>query len=457
MPKPPSLLLIYTIILLEGFVTVSVQILTIRQLIPFVGNSVTVTSLIIGIFLLCLAKGYLQGGRVSKDHTETLVRNFLFAGIILVLGFSYPFLYNFFGFFSYTLKIHLLWCLTIYLLLVIAPLVYLLGQTVPITMHLYRDNGSVSKVGADVLHLSTIGSFLGAVLTSLLCMRFLGVANTIMLNFVILWFLITMLVFHSNKQWPQFMTATLCIAMGIYLHLHFEKNFFIATTEFANYQVYDHTYKGREGRLLSINHSASSFIDKEQRGFEYAERLKHILQERGTKGQQILVLGAGGFVMGADDPDNTYTYVDIDPQLPIIAKKHFINDINGKVVIEDARKYLLETDTQYDIIINDAFSNRKTVPMHLTTQAYHELVKAHLKPGGIAMYNWIINPWLNDNFSQGIDNTLRAVFNTCITSAISHRQDTNNVLYMCYEQPNRSQTIYTDNDNRNAFDALKVH
>ena len=43
------------IIFLEGFVSISVEILAIRQLIPMVGNSVIVTSLIIGIFLLFLA------------------------------------------------------------------------------------------------------------------------------------------------------------------------------------------------------------------------------------------------------------------------------------------------------------------------------------------------------------------------------------------------------------------
>lgn len=54
--------LLYGILILEGFVTISVEILTIRQLIPFYGNSVIITSIIIGIFLLFLAFGYWRGG-----------------------------------------------------------------------------------------------------------------------------------------------------------------------------------------------------------------------------------------------------------------------------------------------------------------------------------------------------------------------------------------------------------
>ena len=48
----------------------------IRQLIAFVGNSIIVTSLIIGVFLLCLAYGYRAGGRQCTALLAILRRNF---------------------------------------------------------------------------------------------------------------------------------------------------------------------------------------------------------------------------------------------------------------------------------------------------------------------------------------------------------------------------------------------
>ena len=57
-------ILLFLIIFIEGFVSVAVEILTIRQLIPFAGSNVVVTSLIIGIFLLFLSIGYWRGGKV---------------------------------------------------------------------------------------------------------------------------------------------------------------------------------------------------------------------------------------------------------------------------------------------------------------------------------------------------------------------------------------------------------
>lgn len=64
------------IILIEGFVSISVEILAIRQLLPVAGGSVIVTSLIIGVFLLFLALGYKQGGKLHINPKKVLQTNF---------------------------------------------------------------------------------------------------------------------------------------------------------------------------------------------------------------------------------------------------------------------------------------------------------------------------------------------------------------------------------------------
>ena len=84
--------LLITILLLEGFVTISVEVLTIRQLIPVVGNTVIVTSLIIGVFLLFLALGYYRGGFYRANYRQVLIKNFIFAMLLLGFGLSYYFI-----------------------------------------------------------------------------------------------------------------------------------------------------------------------------------------------------------------------------------------------------------------------------------------------------------------------------------------------------------------------------
>lgn len=59
----PFYYLLPIIIVVEGFVSIATEILTIRQLLPVAGGSVIVTSIVIGIFLLFLAMGYQHGGK----------------------------------------------------------------------------------------------------------------------------------------------------------------------------------------------------------------------------------------------------------------------------------------------------------------------------------------------------------------------------------------------------------
>ena len=92
--KNPNIILI--VIFLEGFVSISIEILTIRQVIPVAGTSIIVTSLIIGIFLLFLAIGYWRGGLYRDNFTSILRRNFIIAAGLMGIGISYPFIAYFF-------------------------------------------------------------------------------------------------------------------------------------------------------------------------------------------------------------------------------------------------------------------------------------------------------------------------------------------------------------------------
>ena len=72
----PNSLWIAIIILLEGFVTIAIEVLTLRQLSPFFGTSVVTSSCIIGFFLFFLACGYYKGGLIHSDWCEKLSSNY---------------------------------------------------------------------------------------------------------------------------------------------------------------------------------------------------------------------------------------------------------------------------------------------------------------------------------------------------------------------------------------------
>ena len=69
------------VLFLEGFVSVSLQMLMMRQLVPFIGSSVVVSSLVVGFFLGSLALGYAVGGRVKENHIAKLINNLTISSI----------------------------------------------------------------------------------------------------------------------------------------------------------------------------------------------------------------------------------------------------------------------------------------------------------------------------------------------------------------------------------------
>ena len=448
--NPISLL---TIILIEGFITISVEILTIRQLIPKVGNSVIVTSLIIGVFLLFLALGYQKGGTYRKNYTAILKRNFIISTAILGVGLSYAFITLLFHMVEYHLHTNAMVPLTIYLLLITSPLVYLLGQTVPITTNLFKETAHIGTISGRVLSLSTLGSFLGSVLTSLLLMNYFGVAWTVFINYALLAGLTLLL---CNKFSRHIITITALIVIGMisyYLNISIEQAFFIKTNAYNNYQI----EQTKRGKMLILNDSSSSLLTPENKGFDYLELIKKILfQDLKITDKTILVLGAGGFTLSAENTyGNHFIYNDIDPGIKRVVTKHYLNPIKGSFIHKDARNFLNNSKQRFDVIVSDTFSNRTSIPFHLVTKEYFTTLKNHLTENGIVLMNIIANPMYTDNYSKRIDNTIRTVFNHCIATPTHYVTANSNIVYMCSKgESTADRMIYTDNKNQATLDYM---
>ena len=290
--------MLFTILLLEGFITISVEILTIRQLLPFFGGSVVITSIIIGVFLLCLALGYWRGGSYQHDFFKQLSRNFAFSMLWIGVGLSYSLIAIYYYLTSYIAHLSSLASLFLYLLLVLAPIVYWLGQTIPLTTNLFNQQHRISHVSGRALFLSTIGSFLGALLTSLLLFQYLGVAWTVVINCGLLFALVIYMRVESNLSWWHALCLLLALAMIMVLNIDAEKAQFKRTNNYANYQVIE---PQAFSKILQINRSYSSLLTADKKGFPYIEFMRDLLfKQLNLRNKQLLVIGAGGFSLTAD-------------------------------------------------------------------------------------------------------------------------------------------------------------
>ena len=438
---------------LEGFASVAIQFLILRQITPFVGSSVIIVSIVISLFLAALALGYHRGGSVTQGHTEILARNlFVAAGILGIFG-SYVFVAGIYRTFNHTDAMVLLLG---YLLFVMVPVVYLVAQTIPILVNSMSAETAGKKTG-DALLFSTVGNVFGGILTTVVIMYYLGVSWALVFTVAILFTLSIVISEHKKNALILFAVLFPLIVM---LNIGFGKYFFVAETAYANYRVKEE--KGN--RYFLANKSASSKIDTESKeGYAYLEKVKQIIAGYAPymKDPNVLVLGTGGFTLTADDTLKIPVhYVDIDTQIKEIAEKYFLKEkIKGTFSGEDARVFLRGITEKYSFILVDAYSNQKSIPGNLTSVEFYREISTQLKSNGLMISNMIMDPFLSDDFSKRMDNTIRASFRSCFRDVVQAWPGSGNVLYVCTntEQAAASttNTIYRDNNNKATVDYFK--
>lgn len=435
--------MLFIILLLEGFITISVEILTIRQLMPFFGSSVVITSIIIGVFLLFLALGYWRGGAYRQDFFKQLSRNFAFSMVWVGIGLSYSLIAVFYYLSAYVAHLSFLTSLFLYLLLVLAPIVYWLGQTIPLTTNLFSQKQRVSHISGRALFLSTLGSFLGALLTSLLLFQYVGVAWTVVINCALLFTLIIHMRLDSNLSGWHALWLLFAFVLILILNVNAENAQFKKTNNYANYQVIE---PPDFSKLLQVNQSNSSFLTADKQGFPYIETVRNILfKQLNLQRKQILVIGAGGFSLtAAGTNDNAVTYLDIDPDIKSIAEKYFLHQpIDGMFVAQDARNYLQQNNLRYDVIFSDAYSNHATVPAPLLTLEYFQSLANHLNAEGLLIINIIADPFFHDDYAKIVFNTIHAVFPYCAIVPLDWQYPLTNLLYICPNVP-ANPVVYRD-------------
>ena len=135
--------------------------------------------------------------------------------------------------------------------------------------------------------------------------------------------------------------------------------------------------------------------------------------------EKVLVLGLGGGVIPREMhhylPALEIDVVEIDPEVPVIAKQFFgfREDDKLKVHIADGRMFIkkqLRRDPvpKYDLVILDAF-NSDYIPFHLMTKEFLEEVKSVLADDGVV----IANVFYTNRLFDAELKTFLAVFERC--------------------------------------------
>lgn len=476
--------LLFLIILIEGYVVLSSELLALRLLVPFVGSGVEVTSIVISAVLLPLAFGYYVGGTsFSKNFIKSkldnrrirairhiLLRNVLGSLIVLSVGFSYILIEEFFSFISSIGLGHRLSSTTAYVLVFLVGPMYWLGQTVPLTSHYFAKH-KLSSITGRIFFFSTIGSFLGSLVSTLVLMSFVGVHNTVIFTLGLLCFLAIIMAVRERLQVCLICSVVMAVLVGVNSNGVFKYLNIVSNNAYNMVQVYD-VDDGNE-RWLLVNRSTSSRLVKNPESSpsytRYIEKeVVRSLEKKKEGPLDILVLGAAGFDFGRYDQTNNYTFIDIDPDMKDIAEQHFIEgklSENKTFIASSARAYVTQNKKKYDLIFVDVYSHYQSIPMETTTVEFYRSIKSHLTLNGVMASNIVMNAALDDRFSVRMHNTLLQVFPT-VTRQLIEAYNFNkkevmsgwlfnlrNIIYIYVNTPFADdKTFYTDDLNTSSLD-----
>ena len=435
-----------TIAFLSSFCVMVIELIAARILAPHIGVSLYTWTSIIGVILAGIALGNYLGGRLVDKYTSPLLLLAVFFAGALATIFILPATQivtsaDWFGnlpiMLNFTLKTVFIFFLPAIILSMVSPIV------IKLTL---ADLGQTGGIVGTIYACSTLGAILGTFMTGFYLILWLGtgmivwlVAGVLIVTGIVAWFSwsIPDRWAHSKNNYIIWAAVILAVFVAVLLFcvrdsLH-EKY-----TKESNYYTIDVADGAYNDRILYIDNLIHSVVYRDLPTHLYYNYLQtfdeivaYITDTTKNTAPRVLHLGGGGYTfpryMEIVYPDSVNEVVEIDPAVTQIAyeKLWLPRDTSIITINKDARLFFIqrETEEKYDFIIGDVYSST-SIPYHLTTVEYNELVKANLEPDGIYLVNVI------ENFNEG----------RFLPSLVRTLQETFEYVYLFY-YPDTYQTL----------------
>ena len=389
------------ILFLEGYASLSVEVVGLRRLVPWAGSSVPVTAIVLAVYLAALAGGYERGGRIAAEGTR--IRERLGQRLAAAAVLSAFWLSGFGPQVVFSGRMPDMLGVVLYSVFGLAPIAWLLAESI-LLVHKATPMPEESVHAGNIFGVSTAGNVAGALLTALFVLATIGTAGATLI-------ITGALIGGALLASPRRQVAALAVAAGIPLvNAWQEATTYVAKTAYADYRILP--VPGENANGLIINRQYASRQSDDDVGIAYAEMIEDALCE--TPGIDVLVLGAAGQTLGRGrDCRLAIEFVDIDPEQERIAETFLGEKPETVFHAADARVFLLGAgDQQWDAVIADAYSHESSAPGHLLTREFFTLARSRVRSGGALYVNLITYPG-DQRFRTRFERTLRSVFADC--------------------------------------------
>ena len=396
--------LLFSTLFITGASILIVEIVALRILSPYYGNTIFTASSVIGIILAALSLGYYIGG-ISVDRKPSLK---VFFGIILVGGIAVMFIQ--------ILTVILLPGLGYALPITFGPLIsaillfflpsFLLGMLSPFAIKLQKlqtPKQGIGSVAGKVFFWSTLGSIFGSLFAGFVLIPHFGI-NQIIIAIGILLVIVGLipLIYLGLKKGTIIKIILGIIILVIFVSLSqislFQGNkIYIEDGIYEKIVIYDDKYEDRDTRFFLQDRSISGamFLDNpNELVFDYTKYYS-LYQVFNPDIKNALIIGGGIYSMPkallAELPLVEVDVAEIEPSLLDLGKKYFEVPDNPRLknYVEDGRRLLHDTDKKYDLIFSDVYYSLFSVPTHFTTEEFFQIARNGLNKNGIFIANLI--------------------------------------------------------------------
>jgi spermidine synthase len=271
--------------------------------------------------------------------------------------------------------------------------------------------------------LAALGSILGTFLTGYLLVQYLGTRG-IVIGTALGLFLLALPFFKGTSRLVP--AAVLAAAVGLVVLTQARNGFSNPCDRESTYfciRVVDESERAPFGvaRSLVLDHLVHGTNHESEPGLllaPYVQLMDELALEHfgGEKAASLRWFFAGGGAytlprsVRARTPAAAVTVAELDPLVTRTAEERLFLDTAGmRVVHEDARIVLeRESSGLYDVIVADAFHDI-SIPYHLVTREYAELVKSRLAPDGLYLLN-VLDAFPDPRLVKSMMKTLAASF-----------------------------------------------
>ena len=420
---------LYFTVFFSGMTSMAAEFGAARLLGNIFGTSNPVWAVIIGLILVYLTAGYFIGGRWAdrSPHPKTMYAILAWGAFMLgiVPYIASPVLRLAANAFD-SLQIGILAGAFAGVLVLFTVPVTLFGMISPFAIRLsMNDAGKAGNVSGTIYGISTIGSFIGTFLPTLLLIPTIGTTRTFLVFSLFLLFVALAGLGLSSGRRGVFPYLLMVIALAL-LAIFGSRGGIkksggqIYETESAYNYIQVLEYNGT--RYLRLNEGQGIHSEYNPQTLEYGGPWQQFLvgpffyanrQPEDVRRIAIVGLAAGTTARQAAAvfPNVVIDGIEIDPKIVDVGRRYFDMSMpNLNVIIQDGRWGLAASPEKYDLICVDAY-RPPYIPPHLTTQEFFQIAADHLHPDGALAINVGRAPG-DRRLIDGLATTLGTVFSS---------------------------------------------